>query len=60
MKKNYLLVIIVLLCNHLQSINLLLLKGTHGIVAPDYSPVMGMVFWDCGIAEQWYRILPKY
>ncbi len=60
MKKNYLLVIIVLLCNHLQSINLLLLKGTHGIVAPDYSPVMGMVFWDCEIAEQWYRISPKY
>jgi len=58
MKKLFLLFL--LLCNQLQAINIKLLKGTHAIASPDYSPVMGISFLEWDMAEKWYRLSPKH
>lgn len=57
MKKLYLVLLVTF--QSLQTVNIKLLKGTHTIASPDYSPVMGISFLEWRIAEQWYILSPK-
>ncbi|HSW75851.1 MAG TPA: hypothetical protein VLG50_02310, partial [Candidatus Saccharimonadales bacterium] len=60
MKKIILSLVFMLNYFSVQAINIKLLKGTHTIVPADYSPVMGLSFLEWGIAEQLYRLSPKF
>ncbi|MCX5924256.1 MAG: hypothetical protein NTZ68_02445 [Candidatus Dependentiae bacterium] len=59
--KKIVIVLVGTLCGqHIQSINIKLLKGTHTIVPAGYSPVMGLASLEGGIAEQLYRMSPQF
>ncbi|MCX5924385.1 MAG: hypothetical protein NTZ68_03110 [Candidatus Dependentiae bacterium] len=56
MKKIIVSLVAIFSCGSVQAINIKLLKGTHTIAPENYSPVMGVSFLECGIAEQWYKL----